>query len=83
MEYPTEWVCTDPDTNQYGRQIAPRIFEFKDEISQSEIDLDDYTEEQILSDISSFGYNSWEDLVKEYGDEAEWVAAECIFELEN
>ena len=26
----TEWVCTDEDNEQYGRQIDIRTFEFKE-----------------------------------------------------
>ena len=26
----TEWQCTDPDNEQYGRYISDRIYEFKE-----------------------------------------------------
>lgn len=32
--YSNEWTCTDASTDQYGRQLSERVFEFK----QAEID---------------------------------------------
>ena len=44
------------------------------------IDLDLYDEDYILCSIGSYGYNSIAFLQKEYGDAANQIIAECIFE---
>lgn len=44
------------------------------------IDLELYDEEDILSSIGSYGYNSIRFLRREYKDDANQVIAECIFE---
>lgn len=44
------------------------------------IDLDLYDEDDILDSIGSYGYNSIAFLQKEYGDYANQIIAECIFE---
>lgn len=44
------------------------------------IDLELYDEEDILSSIGSYGYNSIRFLRKEYKDDANQIIAECIFE---
>lgn len=46
------------------------------------IDLDLYDEDDILGSIGSYGYNSIAFLQKEYGDAANQIIAECIFETE-
>jgi len=28
----SKWICTDPDTNQWGRKIGERIYEFKQDM---------------------------------------------------
>lgn len=80
-----KWICTDPDKNQWGRQVGKREFEFKEDYGFGEvsalIDLDDYTEEEINDHIAAFGYTV-EGLKEEYPtlESAEWIMAECIFE---
>jgi hypothetical protein len=44
------------------------------------IDLNDYEENEILNYIQGFGYDSRECVVSQYGDAAEQVIVECIFE---
>lgn len=67
----TEWIYTDPDTEQYGRQISERVFEFKElannedeydigEYIELTINLDDYTEEEVENHINTYGYTLFE-----------------------
>lgn len=84
-----KWVCTDPDEKQYGRHLGGRVFEFKqnillgDDIIRvgSEIDLDDYTDDEINDHLSPYGWSITE-LINdnESNVSAEWIMAECIFE---
>lgn len=88
-----KWECTDYDNNQYGRQISEKVFEFKeknrglsdyeeDEFIEMTINLDHYTNEQIENHISAY-YGSLEELKEIYGDDSNWIIAECIFEQES
>ena len=44
MTYPTEWRNTDPDTNQWGRQLSENIFEFKqDNLAKKTLLMEDPT----------------------------------------
>jgi hypothetical protein len=80
-----KWILTDPSTQQYGRKVRDKVYEFKekritDPISnekedyQSVIDLNDYTTEEIKSTLNAYG------LIIE--DTEEWIIAECLFEQE-
>ena len=51
-------------------------------IVRIEIDLDDYSDEEKLCYISSYGY-TLESIVEEYGDGADGIIAECIMEDES
>lgn len=87
-----EWVCTDPDSQQYGRRITEFIFDFKQEKSLPQtINLAHYTDQQIEGIINSYGYtlktpiffkDGLRNVREVYGEEANWVIAECIFETE-
>ncbi len=91
-DYQSEWVCTDPDNKQYGRQLSENKFEFReknhnvkeynDEEIEMTIDLDDYNEERQRYYALGY-YNSLEHLKEEYGDQWKWILAECIFEQES
>lgn len=94
METNNKWIITDPSTNQMGRTIEFGVYEFKEdriinpetketEPFQMTIDLSDYSEEQKLDAISTFGYESMDAFILEYEIYAESVLAECLFELEN
>lgn len=48
-------------------------------VCQGEIDLNDFSEEEMESYISSYGY-MMEDLREEYGDDMWGIVAECILE---
>jgi hypothetical protein len=87
------WICTDPDNKQYGRKIAEGIYEFKernpfhefnDEGEEIEItiNLSHYSEEEIENHISAY-YSSLNELKEIYGEDSEWIIAECIFEQES
>ena len=79
------------------KRKAPQLFEFSElrwngtenELYASTIDLKDYIKADMESDINSFGYTLFkakEGLVNihtEYGKDAHWIIAECIFELES
>jgi len=44
--------------------------------------LANFTEDEILGHISGY-YNSLEALKEIYGDDSEWIIAECIFEQQS
>jgi hypothetical protein len=88
-----DWVCTDLDNEQYGRQLSENRFEFKeknrglldydeDEIIHFGVDLSNYSEKEIQEVVSSY-YNSLDELKAIYGDDSNWIIAECIFEQES
>lgn len=89
----TEWVCTDLDNEQYGRQISERAYEFKeknrglleyeeDEFVQIYVDLDNCTLKEI-EEVADTYYGSLDELKEQCGDAWEWILAECIFEQES
>ena len=89
----TEWICTDPHTVQYGRQIDTRIFEFKEknrglseygeeEFIEIYVNLDNYTEGEVEEHISPY-YTDLNEIFNIYGEDADWIIAECIFEQES
>lgn len=84
-----KWTCTDPATNQYGRRISDKVYEFKEEVSypdgfkytvQKEIDLKDYTEDEINDHLSPYGWDIIQLKEENPLEHAEWLMAECIFE---
>lgn len=85
-----EWVCTDPNTNQYGRINADGTYDFKEDIkwpdgsvakkTAAAIDLDDYSHDEKKDALMSFGYSN-ESLSKMCSADEKWITAECIFEL--
>lgn len=91
-KYSEEWVCTDSDAKQYGRQLTDKIFEFKekmyleeeedDKVVEMIINLNKYTPKEVEKHISAY-YESVEEIEEIYGDEADWIIAECIFEQES
>lgn len=83
---PTEWVLTDVDTGQYGKRISKTHFIFKEDgRDEKNIVLPHYTREQIESCINTYGYTLIEgdidNIVEKYGKEANWIIAECLFEM--
>ena len=51
-----EWICTDPNTHQYGRQFGEDIFEFK-EFNPFNMFPSKETEKDLLDE------NNWEQLI--------------------
>lgn len=82
------WVCTDQDEDQYGRQLSENIFEFKDKKTEpTGIYLAEYTIKDIEDIINAYGYTLFnsvaglENIVILYGARAQWIIAECLFEM--
>jgi len=87
------WVVTDPSCNQMFKKIADNIFLFKEdrvvnpetnetEVYESEIQLSEYTDEEMFKCVEPFGYSynemcNWIDEGENYE-----IIAECIFEME-
>ncbi len=89
----SNWIITDPDTGQQGRQLSEWVFEFQQENEGiTQIDLDEYTDFEQEDIINSFGYTldldenqnhpGLQNIHKLYGDSANWIIAECIYESE-
>lgn len=85
--YTKRWVCTDPDTKQYGRQLSHLMFEFKEGNKRAIVNLGEYGNEEIAEHLSSYGYSlevaSEFNIYDMYGKETNWIIAECIFEQTN
>lgn len=82
-------ICTDPDTNQYGKRIGERQYYFYEDekcpdgniyLKEAEIDLDAYTLEEIEEWIEPYGYTVQQLKEENHLADAEWLFAECIFE---
>lgn len=79
------------------KRKAPHLFHFSElrwngtenELYESTIDLSKYIHAEMESDINSFGYTLYDpkdgllNVHTEYGKDAHWIIAECIFELES
>jgi hypothetical protein len=91
-----EWICTDPDNDQWGRKLGEGHYEFKernpafedhpleeDEYVQMDILLDRYTDEEVENIIGGY-YGSLPELKAMVDvNDIEWILAECIFEYET
>lgn len=88
------WVQTDASCNQYRKDISKTVFLFREdrvinpetketEVYESEINLEDYTVEEIISDCRTFGYDKDEVLQWLFDGTNSDLIAECIFENEN
>jgi len=90
-----EWVSTDDSCFQYVKKISETEYSLielacygRDEVQKYEvyedtIDLQDYFNgktDELLMVLSGFGYESLEVVRMHYGDEANQVMAECLFE---
>lgn len=83
-----DWILTDPDTEQYGKQLSKNCFVFKEKDSTEEkIDISSFTLGQIEDTINAYGYTLLSsesgntNIADLYGDESSWIIAECIFEM--
>lgn len=73
------FICTDPDTNQWLKKLSDTHFFVYDKDSMHDIELKDYTDEQLDSYLAAY-YPSI-DLVRDlYGEDANQIIAECIAE---
>lgn len=93
-----QWILTDGDTNQWGRQLTEHSWEFKQDEKYDEflsrtiqfkIDLTEYSVEEIESCINCYGYTlhpfsdlNFQNIYEQYELEALWIIAECLFEQE-
>ena len=93
MTTTTSWICTDPDTNQHCRRLTNTEYEFVQMESFQEdyyiytgtVDIMDYfgnkeAQEELRVALGMYGYDSWVELEKMYGEDTFQIAAECIFE---
>jgi len=93
MTTTTNWICTDPNTNQHCRRLTDTEYEFVQVESFQEehyiytgiVDIMDYfsnkeAQEELRITLGMYGYDSWVELEKLYGEETFRIAAECIFE---
>lgn len=85
-----KWVCTDPDTEQYGRQLTDVLFEFREKNRIIEgIDISHYSNGQIEECINTYGYTLYptaysrylQNIHKLYKEKVNWIIAECLFEM--
>ena len=89
-----DWKCGDPDSAQYLCKLEkfPTCWDCiemrgphpgignKYGVVHTVIDLEDYTEEEVNSYIRGFGYETQADVEAQYGESAEQIIVECIFE---
>lgn len=77
------FICTDAskETEQWVRKISDTKFEVYERHSNamSEIDLNEYSEKDLESEISGY-YNSLKELRELYGKDSNMIIAECISE---
>lgn len=77
---PTCWECVEmrgpyPEFNTSKGPVPGKYG-----VVHTVVDLNDYSEEEVLDYIRGYGYDSREYVVEQYGDQAEQVIVECIFE---
>lgn len=90
------WVLTDLDTNQYCKQLNETTFLYKEdrvvnpetgeaEVYESEININEYSSEQIKEAVTPFGYDYLENNLLEgfSKEESIMLIAECLFEMET
>lgn len=90
------WILTDGDTNQYRKKINETTFLFKEdrienpetgkkEVYESEINISEYSSEQIKEAVTPFGYDYLENNLLEgfSKEESIMLIAECLFEMET
>ena len=84
------WIRSDG--MQIVRQVAPKVFELAevqnispDEyvVVRGEIALGEYSPDDILGYIQDYGYDSIKSIEEQYGNSANQIIAECIFESQQ
>ena len=87
-----QWICTDPDMNQWGRKIGEKVYEFKQDMKypngmivkeEREINLNEYTDDEINDHLSPYSWSIKQIKEENSLEDAEWLIAECIFEQES
>lgn len=87
------WKCTDPSCNQYVKHMGGNTFWFKEdriihpitkeiEVYESEVNLDDYTADEIVNICDAYGYEECDVRSWLNNGENSALMAECIFEME-
>ena len=84
-----EWILTDDDCCQYVKQLDKTVFKlievsvlgYNDEsaVYVETIDIDDFDEDSIQEVIKCY-YENIQEVKKIYGDSANQIIAECLFE---
>lgn len=88
-----KWELTDDSCYQYRKELSNRKFELIqfvdiDELSEkflvykSTIDLDDFSDEELEKYIKLY-YDGLKEVKEFYGDWADSIIAECIFEQQS
>ena len=85
-----EWIRTDDyqwcrkiDSVHYDL-IEVRLFSPDNYVVVTgEIDLYDYIEDDVLDIVQGYGYESFDEINKQYGDDAGQIICECVFEQTN
>ena len=86
-----DWILTDDDSHQHVRKIDDHTFKLIEigltdpdkqlfQVYTDTVCLSDYPEGEVGQIIRFFGYDSLDHVQKEYGDRANQIIAECIFE---
>ena len=73
------FTLTDSDTNQWVKKITDTNYLVYEREEQFNIELNDYTEEQLDDYIAAY-YPSLPAMRELYGENANWIIAECIAE---
>lgn len=85
-----EWILTDDDCCQYVKQLDKTVFKlievsvlgYNDEsaVYVETIDLDDFDDDSIQEVVKGYGYRDIQEVKEIYGDSANQIIAECLFE---
>ena len=88
-----DWICSDPDSNQYIRKINDMTYELKEDrydpeskkikVYNSIIKLAEYSNEEMIHYCMVYGYRKTEIEIWLRAGENLDIIAECIFEQEN
>ncbi len=70
---------TDPSNNQWIKKITETNFLVYEKERLFDIELNEYTEEELLDEVSGY-YSSLGEIKMLYGEDANQIIAECIAE---
>ena len=88
-KFVTEWINTDPDSYQWLGGYSDEAFQFLDVVSlptgrfavaSAVVDITWYDCGEVDDALRTFGYECFDDLVDEYGCNANRLLAEFLFE---